>query len=125
MESTQQTQTVVIKYSDSSPTSGEVEVQLHNKNQRLISCIKFWGICWLLAVVSIFLPILHFFLVPTFILAGPLVGLYKYGQKGTVLGGVGKCPACQADLKIEKGNLKWPLEELCTSCRRAVKIEPV
>jgi len=124
METNPQKQTVVIKYSDSQPTKGEVDVQSQNKNQRLKACIKVWVLCWVLAIFSILVPIGHFILVPTFLILGPTLGLIKYGQKGNILGGKGVCPACKAELKIEKGNLKWPLEELCTSCRRTVRIEP-
>lgn len=116
---------VVLHYSDSPPAPGEVEIQSRTKKQRIMALVKGWGICWVLAVGAAFLPVLHFIIVPALLITGPIVGSAMYGQKESILGGKGACPACQAELKIEKGPLRWPIDELCTSCRRTIRIQPI
>jgi hypothetical protein len=104
---------------------GNIQVQFWDKKERNIRALKFWGICWGLALVSIFIPMLHFVLVPGFILAGPIVWFFVLGQESAVLGGEGTCPHCQAAFKIAKSAYKFPMSDVCNACHENVKIEPV
>ncbi len=100
--------------------NGEVQVAHWDKYQRIKKSLKMWGGCWCLSIISILVPILHFFLVPAFFLAGPIVGLIIYKQESLVLGGSGICPYCKAVLSIEKSRNVFPQNELCTHCRHNV-----
>jgi hypothetical protein len=80
------------------------------------------GLCWAGALVTLFIPIAHFVLVPACLLAGPAVAWHRYQQASVVLGGTGTCPACQSDLEIVRSADRWPLEELCTQCQQQVTI---
>lgn len=99
-----------------------VTVEEWNKQERLRRGLKFFGICWGAAVVAVFIPILHFILVPLLVLAGPIIGYYFYQQERMSLGGQGMCPNCGALLKIEKGPAKWPSEEMCTACHTMLAV---
>lgn len=90
--------------------------------ERLRRGLKFFGICWGAAILTIFIPILHFILVPLLLLAGPVAGYHFYQQERMMLGGQAICPQCGAPLQIEKGPAKWPAEELCTVCRTALQV---
>ncbi|MFO1519590.1 MAG: hypothetical protein U1F57_08035 [bacterium] len=114
---------VRLSYSESTPTAGWVEIQQWTDRQRFMNCAKLWGIFWLGAVVAVFLPVLHFFLVPLLFVIGPIAGIVKLQQKERIFKGEGICPACQAPLKIEPGSARFPLEELCGACRRNIAIE--
>jgi hypothetical protein len=114
---------VTITYPDFPPTTGQIRVQEYSDSDRMKNAIKIGLMCWGGAVFAVFIPMLHFVLVPLLLLMGPILGLVKYNQKAQVLAGQGTCPACQAPLKIVKGTLNWPLEETCDQCWRKSKIE--
>ncbi|EKD42398.1 MAG: hypothetical protein ACD_73C00177G0001 [uncultured bacterium] len=85
--------------------------------------IKFLGICWGLAIFSVFIPLAHFILVPGFFLGGIAGCAFYYQQQNQNLGGTGTCPDCKQFFKIEKSALTWPLEDVCAHCHVHVKIE--
>lgn len=114
---------VSLSYSDQTKTTGYILVKDFSTKERMRSCLILWLGSWIAAGLAVFLPLLHFILVPAFIIAGPVLGLTKYYQKSKVLEGSGTCPACQKNLKIVSGSLNWPLEELCSACGRKSKIE--
>lgn len=114
---------VRISYEDCPPKIGEVRMEYWDKSLRTKMAFKYLGLCWLAAVLSIFLPIAHFFLVPGFLIAGPFVAYVKWNQQNRLLGGSGQCASCEKALSIEPGAIKWPLEELCDGCWKKNKIE--
>ena len=106
-------------------TEGHINVQFWNKREALVRAFKFGGMCWAFAVAAVFVPILHFVLVPGLLLAGPLVAFFMSRQRSVVLGGEGICPDCTAALPIARSSYKFPLTDLCTSCQCAVKITEI
>lgn len=101
-----------------------VMIEEWSPRERFRRGLKFLGICWGAAILAIFIPILHFVLVPLLVLAGPAVGYYIYQQERMMRGGQSVCPNCGAALKIEKGPAKWPAEEMCTACHTMLSIAP-
>ncbi|MEO5970783.1 MAG: hypothetical protein ABIQ95_12725, partial [Bdellovibrionia bacterium] len=59
---------------------GLIRVQSWNKKERLIRAFKFGGLCWVAAGLSVFIPLLHFILVPGFFIAGPILAYFILGQ---------------------------------------------
>lgn len=108
---------------DAQPTSGTIRIQHWGRSDRLRRALRASGICSLFAMIAVFIPLLHFVLVPLLILAAPIVGFVLYGQESAVLGGEGKCPACGADFLVAKSANKFPLNDLCTSCQGSVRIQ--
>ena len=115
---------VRITLSDKS-TSGVVSVCRWTDSQRKWRGIKTLLIVWGLALLTLFIPILHFILVPILLLAGPIAASVSYAQRSLVLGGEGLCPNCNAKFPIAKAREAWPLDDICTKCNRHVKIEPL
>ncbi len=101
---------------------GEVYIRTLSKQERVGKALKMLGICWGLAVVSVLAPVLHFFLVPAFLLAGPVVGYMAYGRQRIVLGGLVSCPRCEEEMDVHSGAARWPLEELCPGCRTRMSV---
>lgn len=106
-------------------TGGEIRVQRWDKRERTTRAFKMGGLCWGAAMISVILPLLHFFLVPAFIIAGPIVVFILIGQESVIVGGEGNCPNCTALLPISRASYQLPLTELCTSCQRSVTVEKV
>lgn len=101
----------------------QVFVKSWSKGEIAKRAFKAWGFWWLLAAVSIFIPLLHFVLVPLFLLIGLVAPLLVSVQKTVVLGGQGTCPFCSETFEIIKCSDRWPLHDVCGACRRHVTIE--
>ena len=102
---------------------GVIRIQDWNKKERMFRAFKFGGMCWGAALVAVFIPLLHFILVPGFLIAGPIVAYFIAGQESRVLGGEGICPSCHAPLILAPAGLHFPISDLCTRCQSSVKIE--
>ncbi len=102
---------------------GEIEIVRWDRRARTKRTLRYLGICWGLAVCTVFLPLVHFVLVPGFLLAGPFLAAYAYGQEGAILGGSGTCPGCKAALPIASGGIRPAFRDLCSSCHNEVSIE--
>jgi hypothetical protein len=82
--------------------------------------LKFWG----LALLCIFIPVLHFFLVPSFLLLGIYMlfkGIkYKFRVQtpGTEI-----CPACQKPLDIKSMWLESSIRFSCQHCATQLVLE--
>ncbi len=74
-----------------------------------------------LGIVSIVLPLAHFFLVPGFLLASPFAYRWAKKQTGTLESLDGPCPFCQKPLSQKGGGLQWPLRFSCQACGEPVK----
>lgn len=92
-------------------------------NQRRIRAIKTFALWWGLALVSLFIPILHFVLVPLFLLIGLIAPPFVFASKTVILGGNGTCPFCGKSFEIFKCKDEWPLHDVCAECQRHVRIE--
>ena len=101
---------------------GEIFVEALSDKARAVRSAKGLAIAWGLAVVSVFIPIANFVLVPAFLIAGPIVAHWRYRQAAVRLGGVAKCPDCGAALRISGGPATWPLHEGCTACGAVVDV---
>src|SRR4051794_13695731 len=95
------TKKVQIIHSDGVRTSsGEIQIQYWNKKERTMRALKMGGMCWGGAVVAVFMPLIHFVLVPALLIAGPIMFFIVAGRESVVLGGLGVCPGCSAPLPI-------------------------
>ncbi len=103
-------------------SSGTVELKIWDKKERTKRALKALGFTLGLAVVSVLIPILHFILVPTFILASPIVFFWIAGQEQVILGGKGTCPNCHKEFEIARSPVTWPLSDLCDHCKAELKI---
>lgn len=108
---------VLFKSADDSTTPGELSIQVYSDHERLMRALKIWGLCWLLALLS--LPIIgaHWFLVPGFLIAGPIMGYRRYYQHSISIKVAGTCPRChdQTSLALEPRE-QLPLRKYCTHC---------
>ena len=103
-------------------TSGEVKMQVWNRDERMKRALKALGLSWGIALLCILIPILHFVLVPLGLIAGPIIAYAIYFKESIILGGEAPCPQCGKPLKIVRSEVKWPLSDLCGVCQAEVKI---
>lgn len=103
-------------------TSGEVYLQEWDKSARMKRALKVGLGSIVLAGFAVFIPIVHFILVPALLLGGPIAAYYIYRLEQMVKGGKSTCPECGKPFEIAQGLAKWPLSDICGSCRSPVTI---
>lgn len=116
---------VKVKRRQGDPAEAEVFVYTLSGRERAMRGLKMLGLFWLLALVSILLPVLHFVLVPLFAVVGPIAAWLGYRREQIILGGITPCPECAAPFDVGQGAVEWPLQAQCPGCRAIVRMEPV
>jgi hypothetical protein len=125
MKSGKGVQVTIVGYPDANTVTGEIRVQFWRKRERVVRALKAGGACWGMAIVTVFIPLMHFVLVPTLLLAGPIMVYLTIRQESVVLGGEGTCPNCKAFLPIAQAAYHFPISDMCTKCQSNIKIHPV
>ncbi len=113
---------VVIQSNKGATAAGMVEFKTWTRAERTRRGLKAWGITWGLALVAVFLPILHFVLVPLLLIAGPVMFFSASAQEEVILGGQGTCPDCGRGIALVRSKPKWPLSDLCNHCQAPLQI---
>lgn len=71
---------------------------------------------WLAAIPCIFIPLLHYLLVPVLLAIGFLQGRSFWKGKALYKSGKVTCPRCKKGLEFNDLPLESPLKVLCSSC---------
>ncbi len=103
--------------------AGTLYSELPTSGERLARAGKVLALCWGLAVAAVFIPIVHFFLVPLFLIAGPVMAFQKYRVTELALKADGLCPECQAQVSIvlEPAD-RLPKWSYCPACNKPVQL---
>ena len=101
---------------DLPPTTGSISQVNYDKVDRSKNALKTLGIGLTLAFVCIFIPILHFFLVPTLFIGAFVMALEKTREDKRNEGGAGECPKCHSTFSIQKSKWSERLVDVCGSC---------
>jgi len=99
------------------PRRAIVTVVQPSPGQRFARAFKAGGIFWAVAAGCVFLPGLHFILVPTFLVVGVVAG-FRHLQDQEVVSSVrGPCPRCGGEQTFPGGNRLTPSWSLdCPAC---------
>jgi hypothetical protein len=112
-----QSVSVDLQSSSGKHSHGNIQVKVLSRSERMKRAWKGAGLCLGIAIVSIFLPLLHFVLVPGFLIASPFVFSWLYSWESVILPGDVACPTCGESVHIVYNREKWPFHEVCTHCR--------
>jgi hypothetical protein len=72
--------------------------------------------CWGLALVSLFIPVAHFILVPTFVAAGVIVAVKRVREDRRLVRLRGACPRCEAEQEFKPGGRFASRGIVCPKC---------
>jgi hypothetical protein len=89
-----ETRTILIENDAGESRAGTLHVQVFSDRERWLRALRMLGIMWGLAVLTVFIPIAHFVLVPGFLIAGPVMAVLRYRAGESVEGATGECPTC-------------------------------
>lgn len=120
----QQNRAVVLDSGNGTQAQGELQITLFSPQDRMRRALKVLGICWALAVVTLFIPIAHFFLVPGFLIAGPVSAYKLYNVTEQPEKIVTTCPHCQQQVEVEmEASEALPVWKYCPECNGALRVE--
>ena len=104
------------------PTSAKVTKVEWVKTERTQNAIKTFGILIALTFASIFIPILHFFLVPTLLITSFVLALDKLGEKNRSEGGKGECPQCHQEFNVQPSKWAVRITNNCNLCHEDLEM---
>lgn len=90
------TETVRLQLTSCEPTMAKAALIERAPPTRVVRAALVWGGCWIAAVCCVFIPILHFVLVPGFLVAGVVLGVSRLREDVTLASIEGACPRCKA-----------------------------
>jgi hypothetical protein len=107
----------------SPPSPVVVTVTSASPSQRLTRAARSAAVLWAFAGGFVFLPGLHFVLVPTFLILGLLAGLRQLRATEIVAGVHGACPRCGREQDFTAGNRLTPSWSLdCSACHNTLTL---
>lgn len=112
-----------ITTNESGSNEGVLNISVLSGGDRFTQASKALVICWVLAVITAFIPIAHFFLVPLFVIAGPVMAYMKYGAAEITEDAVGICPECNENVTIKLDPAdKLPKWTYCPACNKPLQL---
>ena len=106
-----------------SPRRVSVTVARQSPGQRAVRALKAGGVFWAFAAGCVFLPGLHFVLVPGFLGVGVVVGFRHLRDQEIVSRVRGTCPRCGLEQDFAAGNRltpSWTLD--CPACHNTLTL---
>ena len=113
-----------LRFWDLEPTPGTAVVMERTVSERVLRSLAALGVAWLLAAVSILIPVAHFILVPGFILGGLIFAYLRLQESQTLVSVSGRCPRCKEEQMIAAGfRFDPPGKVECPGCRNDIEVD--
>lgn len=85
-----------VLYAGGTGTAVDLRVLQHSRKRRLRRAAAGLGLLWLLAAVSVFIPIAHLLLVPGFFFGGIGLAIVRWRRRDRFAAFEARCPVCGA-----------------------------
>lgn len=105
-------------------TKGVVILREYDEKEKKHRILKYGGGCFAAAILSIFIPLLHFILVPGFLIAAVTMVIIN-SRPANIESAKAKCPECGVDFVISKGKPVFPMDDVCASCHHKIIINKI
>jgi hypothetical protein len=105
-------------------TTGVARVRERDPGERTVRAMKGGGALFGLALLSIFIPIAHFVLVPGFLLAAVVFALKRMREGASIVALSGTCPRCKEERTFDaRGPFRPETRTTCPVCSFAIDVE--
>jgi hypothetical protein len=104
-------------------TAGKIVKVEFDQKDRTKNAVKTFWMMLAATFCAVFIPGLHFILVPTLFVATFVVTMSKYGEKSRNTGGHAECPKCHQTFVIEKSGYQERLTDTCDHCHDDLEIK--
>ncbi|MDR2877119.1 MAG: hypothetical protein LBV36_03645 [Chromatiales bacterium] len=91
---------IVISNNAGATSVGTLYVKQFGARDRVLRALAALGLVWLLAVLAILIPGLHFVLVPALLIAGPVVAFRRFRITAQNERATGACPSCGKEFSL-------------------------
>lgn len=81
--------------------AGTLHFLRFSDKERALRALRILGIMWALALLTAFIPIAHFVLVPGFLVAGPVMAVMRYRVTEDMNAATGECPTCGQAITVQ------------------------
>jgi hypothetical protein len=95
-----------------------------DKSERMRRALRIFGICFGIAFLTIFIPILHFILPPLFLVIGGVFATTTYMDSAEIASGEIVCPNCKKQMEVRKQPEEWPKAVRCEGCSYSLSLNP-
>ena len=117
---------VTLSVFGASPAPAVAVVRHRNLASRLGRATLGLVIAWLLAFPAVFLPVLHFVLVPGFVIGGVVLAAQRLREDRTLARVEGTCPRCGVALDATPGGrFRLPRAVQCVHCKNTLTVTAV
>lgn len=108
---------------DGRSSPGRFVLRHLNTGDRVKAGLTLFGASWLIAIVFVLFPVIHFVMVPLFLLLGPVGFLYGYRSTERIESGTCTCPNCAKGIHFPAGRYKAEYKETCPQCLHALYVK--
>lgn len=118
-----ETRPILIENDAGASRPGALRVRLFTRRERWLRALSILGIMWGVALVTVFIPIAHFVLVPGFLVAGPVAAVLRYRAHENTEEATGECPTCGHPMVVPLDPAtRLPLWTYCTAANDPVRL---
>ncbi len=104
--------------------SGSVRVKVLGPLERAKDAVRALGLYWGIALFCVLFPLLHFILVPFFLLLGIFLSVRAGLARERMVDGSVLCPECKKPFSVKPALVRWPMNEVCQECRWSFVLIP-
>lgn len=114
---------ITISNDEGKYTDGVMHYTAYTSGDRTSRAIIALTACLAGAGITLFIPIAHFFLVPAFLIAGPVLFVLRIKQHEAKENVEGSCPSCNEKISITLENTdQLPKRTYCPACDKAIEL---
>ncbi len=131
----------IVAQSSQKTASGFVRIQTLGPSRRVQNALRQLGLYWGIGLFCVLFPLLHFILVPFFLILGVFLAVRAGVVDRVVVDSSVACPECGKPFQLKAALVRWPLpnecgsgtsspmlgrplNEVCQSCRWSFSILP-
>jgi hypothetical protein len=105
-------------------TPARVEILTLSPADRIKRAAVIFGAFLLGAAIAIFIPLVHFVLVPAALILGAVFALSRLRQREIFRSAAGRCPFCSTEQSFTvMGPFKLPKTLYCSACQRQLRLD--
>lgn len=115
MAATETRPIVISNNAGDSSTAGTLYVKRFETADRVRRAFAILGVMWLLAVLTLVIPLVHFVVPPALLIAGPVLAWRRYRVTEASERVTGTCPSCGREFSLELDTAdRLPMSTYCS-----------
>lgn len=114
---------IVLRARERLTGQGRLITEWFTQRQRIKRAAIVWLVLWLLAILAIAIPVVHFVLAPLLLIAGPVAAYLRYRERIMATRIEAECPLCNDDIFVSLPvKTELPHWEVCPQCHGHIQL---